>query len=63
MLQQLERTSVHVSILLVHESALAEVASTESGLKLTLCFTLATAIAVGTLQPYRQRQAGMQGWI
>ncbi|CAE7633397.1 inlA [Symbiodinium sp. CCMP2456] len=35
---------------------LVAVASTESGLKLTLCFTLATAIAVGTLQPYRQRQ-------
>ncbi|CAE7823707.1 inlA [Symbiodinium necroappetens] len=35
---------------------LVAVASTESGLKLALCFTLATAIAVGTLQPYRQRQ-------
>ena len=56
-------TRIRVSILPVHESAVAEVASTESGLKLTLCFTLVTAIAVGTLQPYRQRQAGIQGWI
>ncbi|CAE7779065.1 unnamed protein product, partial [Symbiodinium pilosum] len=35
---------------------LVAVASSESGLKLTLCFTLATAAALGTLQPYRQRQ-------
>ena len=62
MLQQLARASLPVSILPVHESALAEVASKESGLKLTLCFTLATAIAVGTLQPYRQRQARIHRW-